>query len=368
MKRDNRKQLSAGLKILVFLILVVLLLMGCWSIAFYLTRWGFSQLDWHPNAWVQQIMNSVLGFLLFGGGISVVSPFMRKKQVAFFQSMLDALKRISQGDYRIQITIPNLMNDEPFLELAKSINDMAADLEKLENMRQEFISNVSHEIQSPLTSIGGFARILKNDELDREQRAHYLDIIEQESIRLSNLSENMLRLASLDSDKHPFRPQSFRLDKQLQSVIVACEPQWLEKELEILVDVAPAIIEADQDLLSQVWVNLLHNAIKFTTEGGSITVRLEQHDAQVVVQVIDTGIGISEDDLQHIFERFYKADKSRTRTTGGSGLGLSIIHKVVEMHHGSIQVASKLNKGTQVTVTLPLGYTSSVNSTDDAAT
>lgn len=354
LKLGRRERIRGGIRMLLFMAAVLLILCACWTLAYYVTNWAYGKWDWYPHAIVRSVANSVLGFVIFGGIMACISPFIRKRQVAFLNMMLDAMKRISRGDFRIHITVPRGASEEYFSTLAMSINSMAKDLERLENMRQEFISNVSHEIQSPLTSIGGFARILKNEEVDREQLQHYAGIIEQESLRLSKLSENMLRLASLDSDQHPFHPEPYRLDKQLQSLIVACEPQWLEKGLEMNVEVEALTVEADPELLSQVWVNLLHNAIKFTPEGGSITVGLELAEDTAVVRITDTGIGIAEEDQPFIFQRFFKADKSRNRSAGGSGLGLSIIHKIVEMHRGTIQVSSKEGEGTQMTITLPL--------------
>ncbi len=350
----NRGKPPLGLlrvRIALFIILVLFALNLCWMAAYLVTR-HFHDFGWNMGPLARLLVNSSLGFFLFGLCISIISRFGRRRQIEFYQSVIDALKRISRGDFQVALPVEEL-DDGRFTDIVQSINDMAADLNKLESMRQEFISDVSHEIQSPLTSISGFARVLKNRELSAEEREHYLDIIEQESVRLSRLSENMLRLASLDSEQHPFHPAPLRLDKQLQNLILACEPQWQEKDLDMSADLIPVTIEADADLLSQVWVNLLHNAIKFTPSGGAIRVRLETDGQQACVMVEDTGIGISEEDQAHIFDRFYKADKSRTRSGGGSGLGLSIIQKIVHMHQGSVTAASQLGAGTRMTVRLP---------------
>lgn len=336
-------------RIVLFMLLVLCSLAICWIGAYYITH----SLRWNMQPLVGQLVNSVLGFVIFGVIISFVSRFGKGRQREYWQMIIDALKRISKGDFKVSLPVHG-RDDDPWREVVQSINNMASDLNKMEHMRQEFISNVSHEIQSPLTSITGFARVLREEQLTPDQRDHYLNIIEQESVRLSRLSENMLKLASLDSEKHPFHAAPLRLDKQLQTLILACEPQWQGKNLEMSVDLKPVTIEADDDLLSQVWVNLLHNAIKFTPEGGSIHVTLETDGREAVVSVEDTGIGISAEDQAHIFERFFKADKSRTRSGGGSGLGLSIIQKIVQMHGGSVSVASTLGEGTRMTVRLPV--------------
>ncbi|WP_211745613.1 HAMP domain-containing sensor histidine kinase [Paenibacillus sp. Marseille-Q4541] len=341
---------KAIFKFIMGLLWVTIALLICWSVAFFLT----SSLGLHLSPLLLQLLNSLLGFFLFGLLMYILSKFVSKRQRVFYQSITEALRRIAKGDFQVMIQLPERFDEGPMNHLIHSINDMAADLGKLESMRQDFISDVSHEIQSPLTSISGFARVLKEEGLSPEMRNHYLEIIEKESVRLSKLSENMLRLASLDSEQHPFYPVPMRLDKQIQTMILACEPQWLDKDLEMIVDLQQTNIEADPDLLSQVWVNLLHNAIKFTPVKGTIQVFLEANDEEAIVRIEDTGIGISAEDQEHIFERFYKADKSRTHASGGSGLGLSIIEKIVKMHGGNVSVTSSLGKGTTFTVWLPL--------------
>ena len=181
-------------------------------------------------------------------------------------------------------------------------------------------------------------------------------------MRLSKLSDNLLALAALDTENRPFAPQYYRLDKQIRNLILACEPQWASKAIEMDVSFEEVTISADDDLLSQVWINLLANSIKFTPQGGRICVDLYQQGGTIAFGITDTGIGIAEVEQAHIFERFYKADKSRTRSNGGgSGLGLSITRKIIELHHGSIAVSSKLGEGTTFTVSLPVAQSSSVD-------
>jgi signal transduction histidine kinase len=269
--------------------------------------------------------------------------------------MIDAMKRISKGDYNVK-----LKNDfkheknHPFGQILESINHMAVELNQLEQMRQEFISNVSHEIQSPLASISGFAKVLKQNQVTPEERMHYLDIIETESLRLANLSDNLLKLTSIESDHHPFEPATYRLDKQVRKIILSCEPQWVDKSLQLDILLDKVEVMADEDLMSQVWINLINNSIKFTPSGGGLSIHLQKRGENAVVIIADTGIGISEEDQEHIFERFYKADKSRNRTLTGSGLGLSITKKIIDMHQGSIHLQSKLNEGTTFTVVMPM--------------
>jgi two-component system, OmpR family, phosphate regulon sensor histidine kinase PhoR len=305
----------------------------------------------------RQIITSFLGLFIWLSIMSITSNLIRKRhgnrQTQMFQPIIDAFERISKGDFNVRL---NLGFDQipPTSKLAQSFNTMAEELSAMETMRQEFISNVSHEIQSPLTSILGFARVLKNDNLKIEDRHHYLEIIETEGNRLSRITDNLLKMASLESRQNTITLQSYPLDKQIRELILACEPQWIDKEIEMSVDLQEIEMTADKDLLSQVWINIIHNSIKFSPLGGEIGIKMVKKDDRVIVIISDTGLGISKEDQEHIFERFYKADKSRTQSDGGSGLGLSIAKKIVEMHHGIINVQSQMGEGTTFTISLPV--------------
>ncbi len=171
---------------------------------------------------------------------------------------------------------------------------------------------------------------------------------------MSRLSENLLKLAALEADSVKFEPKPYRLDKQLRALILSCEPQWSEKKIKLDAFLDSVTVTADEDMMSQVWVNLIHNSIKFTPEGGGIQVDLHRNGNTVECKISDTGIGIDKDAQKHIFERFYKADKSRERAKKGSGLGLAIVKKIVETHGGKITVQSEPGAGTVFTVALPM--------------
>ncbi|MTI56671.1 MAG: sensor histidine kinase [Geosporobacter ferrireducens] len=264
--------------------------------------------------------------------------------------ILNAMTRIAQGDFDVFI---DAHDDYLHNDMVDGINKIAKELGSMEQLRQDFISNVSHEIQSPLTSISGFAALLKNTALTDEQKNHYLGIIEAESKRLSALSDNLLKLSALETGGEPLSSMEFRLDKQLEEVVLMLEPQWNVKGIELEVDLERVTAQGDEGMLSQVWVNLLHNAIKFTPEGGVIRVILKSDQVNICCRITDTGIGIAPEDQIHIFERFYKVDKSRDRAHGGNGLGLSLAKKIVELHEGQITTQSEIGKGTTFTITLP---------------
>ena len=345
---------------IVRILALLLFFAGIFAGTFLLTSTIFQLIDWQPSAIIVQVFSSLLGVFL--GFLVVLSlgnifrPKLMKVEEEIIGPILKALERIALGDYNIKLEnkIHPYLPEHGLIEILKnSINKMALELNRVEEMRQEFITNVSHEIQSPLTSIRGFAKALRNNDLNLEERLHYLNIIESESIRLSRVSDNLLQLASLDSENFQTDFKSIRLDKQIKNIVLACEPQWIEKEIDMNLSLENISIVADEDLLNQVWINLIHNSIKFTPQNGSVGIELIKHQNDIEFKITDTGIGISDEDLPHIFERFYKADKSRERLNKGSGLGLSIAKKIIEIHHGEIKAHSQLGIGSTFIITLP---------------
>lgn len=293
------------------------------------------------NRWMILVLSVMLvtGVILFLFAARLIAKPIAK--------LSEATRRVAKGDYQVRV---NLRRKDEIGELSRNFNRMIGELSKIEAMRQEFVSNVSHEIQTPLTSIRGFAGALR-DSASPEQVRH-LTIIEQESERLSKLSSNLLKLASLDVVKLHMLP--FRLDEQMRMSVASCVPLWMEKNIDLSADLEKITFNGDEDLLSQVWINLLSNAIKFTPPEGNIYITLTHDQEWIMASVQDTGCGITPEHLEHIFDRFYKVDTSRTSVTGGNGLGLSIVQKIIGLHGGRIEVSSENGEGTKMTVFLPL--------------
>lgn len=321
--------------------------------SYWITTSFYGWLGMHPNPYLLQLTSVGVTLILIMAISFIFGRAFEQPQRMFWQSLMGAFRQMAKGNFHVQLQFSQLHAPREFHQLVHSINDMAAELGKLEQMRQEFVSNVSHEIQSPLTAILGFVEALKQSDVTPEDRQHYLDIIETESKRMSRLSENLLKLTSLESGALPFHPESFRLDRQLREVVLSLEPLWMKKEIQIELSLQHIHIWADKDLLGQVWINLLTNAIKFTAPNGWIFISLDAADDWVTACVRDTGSGIDEEDQARIFERFFKTDKSRQRSGAGSGLGLTIVKTIVDMLEGDIQVESQVGKGTTITVRLP---------------
>lgn len=333
------------------LISALILMIGYLYVSFYSTQQIYDAIGMQPPEFFKQVITTMFGLLLLSLTFFLVNHF-GDISGKYMNEIFEAIKKISRGDFDVKV-INKFMDNKSLNELVENINNMALNLNNMEKIRQEFISNVSHEIQSPLTSIRGFAQVLKDDKLNYDERLHYLNIIESESIRLSKLSDNLLKLTSLENENVDLNFNPYRLDKQIRNVILMCEPQWSGKDIDIEVYIDEAAIIADEELLRQVWINLINNSIKFTPQNGKIQIHLHDEEERIRFSISDTGIGMSEESRIHIFERFYKADKSRDRNKEGNGLGLSIVKKIINLHKGKIEVMSQLGEGSTFIVYLP---------------
>ena len=352
MRRRERMNKVKILKVIGAVLALFSFLTIIWSIAFYVSSSVINALEIRVSPFVTFLISDMVGFVFIVLIWVLIGVLMRPKREAMIWTIIEPIQKIAKGDFSVKIRNEEKYDGEIGV-LVKSINDMTDELNAMEKMRQEFVSNVSHEIQSPLTSIKGFARALQDNNLSEEKREHYLTIIETETTRLSKLSQNLLKLTLLESEEYTPERVTYRLDQQLKQIVLNSEPLWAEKEIELDLDLEKVHITADQESMSQVWINLIHNSIKFTPSSGTISIKLKEYETLVEVRIRDTGIGISEEQKQHIFERFYKADSSRNRAYGGSGLGLAIVKKVLDLHQGEIKVESEEGSGTEFIVRIP---------------
>lgn len=300
---------------------------------------------------VTLVMNFSTYSLIAGSLLILIAAVFLVRPI---KKLTKATKQIAGGDFNVNL---NIKQKDELGTLACSFEDMMHDLRQLEQMRRDFVSNVSHEVQSPLTSISGYALALKQVDLESHERSRYLDIIIAEADRMSKMSDSLLKLGMLESQSQQLQPITFSLDEQIRRVIVAIQPQWSARSIGFELNMKAVSITADHDLLNQVWTNILGNSIKFSKDGGVIHVSVKQDGKNVTVRISDKGIGISPEDQKRIFERFFKADRSHSRKYGGSGMGLAIVKQIVSLHQGEISVESELGRGTAVIVTLPMTTT-----------
>lgn len=261
----------------------------------------------------------------------------------------EATKKVALGEYDIEL---ETKREDEIGELTNNFNKMTRGLKSTENLQKEFINNVSHEIKTPVSSIEGFAKFLKDKNLTDEEREEYANIIIEEAKRLENLTGKILKLSKLNNQEIITNKQEIEVAEQIRKAISLLEPKWSKKDIKINVSLEEKIFLGDEDLIFQVWVNIIDNAIKFSNEGESIDIKVYEKDSNINVEIKDHGIGMKEEELEKVYDRFYQIDRSHSKE--GSGLGLAIVKRIVELSEGKIEIKSKENKGTIVIVKLPV--------------
>ena len=291
------------------------------------------------------------GMVLIMAILSLIAMMiLARKLIDPITELTAATKKVGEEKYSGRLPINR--KDE-IGQLARSFQQMTEKLSENDRIRKEFISDVSHDFQSPLLNIKGYAELLLDKELSEEQRKSYALVIQSETERLSLLTKQLLLLTSLDQLSSPLELITFRLDVQLKETIR--KYRWLleDKNLTLSMDLDDVNFTGDPAFLEKVWENLISNALKYSIPEGTIEIDLREQVNNVIVTVSDNGIGISEKEMERIFDRFYRADDSRTQKTSGTGLGLSIVQQVVKLHKGTIEVASKNGDKTIFIITLP---------------
>jgi signal transduction histidine kinase len=311
----------------------------------------YVKISLHPNNNIFKLVASRVGFTLTSYVIigACLITLLGKIAVRPILKLTEATKEVAKGNFDIQIENES---DDEIGQLTKNFNKMTRELKSIEYLRKDFISSVSHEFKTPIASIQGFAKLLQNSSLSNDERQEYTSIIVEETNRLSNLSSNILKLSKLENQETIDNKNIFLLDEQIRKSILLLEHEWSKKNIEFNIELDKVGYKGDEELIQQVWINLLSNAIKFSNENSIINIRLNVGDSSIKVEINDNGIGMSEETMMRIFEKFYQGDKSRSHE--GSGLGLSLVKRILDLCDGSIHVKSKLHKGSTFTVELPL--------------
>ena len=261
----------------------------------------------------------------------------------------EATKKIMAGDFSVRIKPMESTGMEGFNQIAEEINQMAAELSSVETLRTDFIANVSHEMKTPLAVIQNYGTLLQTPNLSEEKRIEYAKGVNDASHRLAEMMTNILKLNRLENQQIFPETTVFDLGEQLCECLLQFENIWEKKNIEIYTDIAQDVrVEADAELLSLVWNNLLSNAFKFTDEGGSVLVSLATTNHHAIIKVSDSGCGMSAEVGAHIFEKFYQGDRSHSMQ--GNGLGLALVKRVIDIMHGEISVESTVGEGTIFTV------------------
>lgn len=292
--------------------------------------------------------------LLFSLAFSIILTYIFSKRITkTFNQMNKTARSIANGNFENRVMINS--NDE-IGELATNLNFMAAELGKLEEMRRSFIANISHDFRSPLTSIKGFVQAILDGTIPYENQDKYLNIVLDESDRLSNLTNDILLLTNLENNGINVEYGEFDIHLVIRQVLIKFEQKINSKNIDItlLIDEKEIIVCADKDKIQRVIYNLIDNAVKFCNPKDRITIETTKYKDKINISIKDTGPGIKEDDMKYIFNRFHKADRSRGEHRKGTGLGLSIVKEIMNAHGETINVNSKINKGTEFVFTLTI--------------
>lgn len=290
--------------------------------------------------------------VLFITGLFTVFDIVRRKTTVdrHVKQIKTALSKITKGDFDIRLNTIGVSSD--FAEIMTSINTMTEELSGVETLKTDFISNVSHEMKTPLAVIGNYGTLLQAPDISEEEKNEYAKNITMASKKLAELITNILKLNKLENQQIFPHCDSYNLSEQLCECLLQFENIWEEKGIEIDTEIAEDVnISADSELLSIVWNNLLSNAFKFTDDGGKVGVTLSDEADHVIVSVTDSGCGIDADTGKHIFEKFYQGDTSRA--TYGNGLGLALVKRIVDITGSEISVKSAVGAGSTFTVKIP---------------
>lgn len=280
----------------------------------------------------------------------IFSKVFGKRPIQVIEQFSDATKEIAKGNFNLQVN-----EDIPaaeFRTMAHNFNIMAKELSHTEILRNDFIENVSHEFKTPLSAIEGYAMLLQKKGLSDEKRAEYTGKILHNAKRLSTLSGNILLLSRLENQEIEVKKETYSLDEQIREIILLLEEKWSDKKIDLDIELDDVAIRANEGLMAHVWQNILENAIKFVPTEGAIGISLHQIGNYAQINISDNGIGMDKEELSRVYEKFYQADSSRSTT--GNGLGLTLAKRIIDLHHGKIEISSAKGKGTSFTITLLL--------------
>ncbi|MBE7087368.1 MAG: HAMP domain-containing histidine kinase [Clostridiales bacterium] len=346
MKNNNLKEVShfTFLFILSALLTIVATIFIEVVVGFILFNTGVFEEAVKNNTLLWIIVMIISGSIIIGVFLSVLFSRFILNPV---NKLIDGINRLSSGKYKTQIY---LGKNHMVKNLADSFNSLANELDSTELLRSDFTNTISHELKTPIVSIYGFAKVLNSGELSPEKQKEYLEIIETEAKRLSDMAMGILNLTKIEKQEILTEKRPFNLSEQVRTAILLSEKAWAEKKLEFNLDFDEITIVANESLLQQVWINVIDNAIKFSKPETVIDLSISQTHDLTTVKISDVGKEISPDDLPKIFNKFYQADSSRS--THGNGIGLSLVKKIVSLHGGEV-VAESHDGVTTFTITLP---------------
>lgn len=303
---------------------------------------------------VDQLSNQFVLASLITVALTIITIFILSRLIAQpLIKMKEATEQLSKGKHHVEL---HTDRKDELGELASSIRKLAKDLERLKMARNEFLANISHELRTPLTYVKGYADIINRPDTSEREMKEYAKIIREETEQLTTLIKSLFELAKMDQNNFPIRKKKIAIGDIVQSVTDLIQPVLKEKSIRLQMDCPDEVIAfVDPDRVQQVIINILDNAIKHSNHYAEVSLQVDQTEAFVEIVVTDDGEGIPEEDIPYLFDRLYRVEKSRSRQSGGAGLGLAITKEIMESHGGSIHIYSELGKGTRVVMRLPRG-------------
>lgn len=307
----------------------------------------------HLSELAQTIIPMVYWGIVAGGLTLFTRWKMRSTYEEPLHKMAEATRKVSEGDFSVYVPTIHTADKLDYLDvMIMDFNKMVEELGSIETLKTDFVSNVSHEMKTPIAIIKNYAQLLQTEQISKEQGKEYAKGIEGAAARLSSLISNILKLNKLEHQRITPEAEVYDVCRQLCECVFLFEDALEEKGIELEADIEDAaMITADRELMGLVWSNLLSNAVKFTDRGGSITLKQTSDENRIRVSVSDTGCGIARESLNHIFDKFYQGDTSHS--TEGNGLGLALVKRVLELADAEIQIISEPGKGSTFLVTLP---------------
>lgn len=341
-KVPPRAALRIIFSIVVFVILAITnLIVG--TLLFSLIQVGVLKKNDSPNVMFLVVVLAIVSILVG----TVVAAVISRIPLKPVNVLINGMNQLARGDYRVMIDLGNFSIAR---EVSESFNTMAGELQNTEMLRSDFVNNFSHEFKTPIVSIRGFAKLLKKENLTDEQQREYLDIIVNESNRLADMATSVLDLTKIENQSILTDVTRFNLSEQIRNCVLLLEKKWSQKRLTITVDFDEYEIDANMEMLKQVWINLIDNAVKFSPAAGEIGISITKSLEVIAVLVKNSGTEICEEDRKRIFNKFYQGDTSHS--SEGTGIGLSIVKRIIELHKGSISVISSPEE-TTFTIRLP---------------
>lgn len=344
MKKIRVPSLCAALSVYAFTIILISMLL--WIVIGNLMAY----LGLFSDSGKNPVVSIILLMLISSTIANAISFFIGKKVLHPITAISRAMTKVAKGDFSIRLNYDG--RTEELSEMSANFNSMAHELGNIETLRSDFVVTVSHEFKTPLASIEGYATILQNPELNAEETREYARKIAESTKQLSKLSSNILMLSNLENREIITEKAEFRLDEQIRQSVLMLEPAWESKKINLNIELDHAVFYGNEELLMQVWQNVLCNAIKFTPKTGEISISLKERSNHFMITISDTGIGMTPEVQKNIFNKFYQGDSSGY--TDGNGLGLSLVKRIIDLCHGKIQVSSEIGLGTTFIITLPV--------------